>query len=57
MKKPKAPTSGKPGKPPRNPHARALGTGPYKPKVVKGKDEYRRRPKHPKPPDAGKTDG
>ncbi|MCP4381707.1 MAG: hypothetical protein GY798_09895 [Hyphomicrobiales bacterium] len=36
------------GKPPRNPHARVLGSGPFKPKVVKRKDEYRRLPKHPK---------
>lgn len=38
------------GKPPRNPHARALGSGPFKPKTLKRKDEYRRTPKHPKPP-------
>jgi len=57
MKKSRAPGPPKAGKPPRNPHARVLGTGPYRPKVVKGKDEYRRKPKHPKPPDSGNTDG
>ncbi|WP_421724904.1 DUF7230 family protein [Bauldia sp.] len=43
---PKTPAA---AKPPRNPHARALGTGPFKPKVEKGKDAYRRKPKHVKP--------
>jgi hypothetical protein len=48
MKKPSLPKSPKVGKPPRNPHARALRGPLYKPKVVKGKDEYRRTPKHPR---------
>lgn len=51
MKKPGTPKQPREGKPPRNPHARALGSALYKPKVVKGKDEYRRKPKHPKPVD------
>lgn len=33
----------------RNPHARALGSALYRQKVEKGKDEYRRKPKHKKP--------
>ncbi len=35
----------------RNPHARALGSALYRQKVEKGKDEYRRKRKHPKPTD------
>jgi hypothetical protein len=57
MKEPKATKGPRAGKPPRNPHARALGTGLYKPKVVKGKDDYRRKPKHPKPPTTENADG
>jgi hypothetical protein len=57
MKKPKATKGPRAGKPPRNPHARALGTGLYKPKVVKGKDDYRRKPKHPKPATTENADG
>ena len=34
---------------PRNPHARALGSPLFKPKVVKDPDAYRRRPRHRKP--------
>ena len=34
---------------PRNPHARVLGTGPFKPKVMKDPDAYVRRPRHRKP--------
>ncbi|MCB1496671.1 MAG: hypothetical protein KDJ86_12855 [Bauldia sp.] len=49
MKKPKPPPLPRPGKPPRNPHAKVLGKGPYKPKVEKGRDAYIRRPKHPRP--------
>ncbi len=33
-------------KPPRNPHARALGGALFKPKVVKRKDAYVRKPRH-----------
>jgi hypothetical protein len=36
------------GKPPRNPHARALGGALFKPKVVKKKDAYVRKPRHRK---------
>jgi len=36
-------------KPPRNPHARVLGRGLFKPKVVKDLDAYARRPRHRKP--------
>lgn len=36
-------------KPPRNPFAKVLGRGPYKPKVAKSKDAYVRRPRHRKP--------
>ncbi|SDB52741.1 DUF7230 family protein [Bauldia litoralis] len=56
MKKPKAPKTPKEGKPPRNPFARALRDPLYKPKVAKGKDEYRRTPKHPKPPETSDGD-
>lgn len=34
---------------PRNPHARVLGSGPFKPKVMKDPDAYMRRPRHRKP--------
>lgn len=47
MKKPRMP---QPKRIRRNPHARALGSSLYQPRVEKGRDEYRRRPKHPKPP-------
>jgi len=47
MKKPKLP---KPKKISRNPHARALASGLFKNRVVKGPGVYRRRSKHPKPP-------
>ncbi|HET7717509.1 MAG TPA: hypothetical protein VFK86_17945 [Bauldia sp.] len=36
-------------KPPRNPYARVLRAGPFKPKVAKLKDAYIRRPRHRKP--------
>lgn len=36
-------------KPPRNPYARSLGLGPFKPKVAKSKDAYVRKPRHRKP--------
>ena len=36
-------------KPPRNPHARVLGQGPFKPKVEKAPDAYVRRQRHRKP--------
>ena len=37
-------------KPPRNPFARALGAGGlFKPKVVKSRDAYVRKPRHRKP--------
>jgi hypothetical protein len=45
MKKRKPP---KPAKPRRNPYARALGGALFKPKVVKRKDEYQRKPRHRK---------
>jgi hypothetical protein len=38
-----------PAKAPRNPHARALGRGPFKAKVEKDPDAYVRRPRHRKP--------
>ena len=47
MKKPKLP---KPKKIGRNPHARALASGLFQARVVKGPGVYRRRAKHPKPP-------
>lgn len=34
---------------PRNPYARVLGLGPFKPKVAKKKDAYVRKPRHRKP--------
>jgi hypothetical protein len=43
-KKPKTPAPK-----PRNPHARALRTPPFKPKVAKDPDAYVRRPRHRKP--------
>lgn len=48
MKTPKVPRQKKIR---RNPHARALGSALYRQKVEKGKDEYRRKRKHPKPTD------
>ena len=36
-------------KPPRNPYAKVLGLGPFKPKVAKAKDAYVRKPRHRKP--------
>jgi hypothetical protein len=36
-------------KPPRNPYAKALGRALFKPKVVKNKDAYVRKPRHRKP--------
>lgn len=36
-------------RPPRNPHARALGGPLFKPRVVKKKDAYLRRPRHRMP--------
>jgi stalled ribosome alternative rescue factor ArfA len=47
MKKPKLP---KPKKIRRNPHARALASGLFQNRVVKGPGVYRRRTKHQKPP-------
>jgi hypothetical protein len=38
----------RPGRPPRNPFAKVLGGGLFKPKVVKRKDAYRRKPRHAK---------
>lgn len=35
----------------RNPLARELATGKFKPRVVKRLGTYQRRPKHPKGPD------
>lgn len=46
MKRPKLP---KPKKIVRNPHARALGEGLFRKRVVKRLDEYRRKAKHLKP--------
>jgi hypothetical protein len=37
----------------RNPHARALGGGLFRSRIVKRRDEYRRRPKHKKPSENG----
>ena len=39
----------KAAKPPRNPYAKLLGLGPFKPKVAKKKDAYVRKPRHRKP--------
>jgi hypothetical protein len=36
-------------KPPRNPYAKVLGLGPFKPKVAKAKDAYVRKPRYRKP--------
>jgi hypothetical protein len=36
-------------KPPRNPYAKVLGLGPFKPKMAKSKDAYVRKPRHRKP--------
>ena len=36
-------------KPPRNPYAKVLGLGPFKPKVAKARDAYVRKPRHRKP--------
>lgn len=36
-------------KPPRNPYAKVLGLGPFKPKVAKAKDAYVRKPRYDKP--------
>jgi hypothetical protein len=36
-------------KPPRNPHAKALRSGAFKPKVVKARDPEARKPRHRKP--------
>jgi stalled ribosome alternative rescue factor ArfA len=47
VKKPKTP---KPRKIRRNPHARALANPLFRPKVEKGKDEYRRHARHRKAP-------
>jgi len=46
MKKKRKPL---PPKAPRNPHAKVLGRGPFKPKVEKDPDAYVRRPRHRKP--------
>jgi hypothetical protein len=43
-------------KPPRNPYAKVLGLGPFKPKVAKKKDAYVRKPRHRKPL-KGEVDG
>ena len=48
-KKRKLTVTVKVGKPPRNPYAKVLGLGPFKPKVAKPKDAYVRRPRHRKP--------
>ncbi len=48
MKKPRK--AGAPAR--RNPHARALGKGLFRPKATKDPKAYIRRPKHPKPPKA-----
>jgi len=37
------------GKPPRNPHAKALRSGAFKPKVLKPKDPAARKPRYRKP--------
>ena len=50
MKVPKKPGGRTPR---RNPHARALGEGIFRVKVVKNPKGYIRKPKHPKP---AKTD-
>lgn len=47
MRKKRKPT-GK-AKPPRNPYAKVLGLGPFKPKVAKAKDAYVRKARHRKP--------
>ncbi|HMN87654.1 MAG TPA: hypothetical protein PKA74_16950 [Bauldia sp.] len=39
-------------KPPRNPHARALGSGAFRQKVERKKGAYVRRPKHRRPDEA-----
>lgn len=41
---------------PRNPEARALRTGAFKPKVEQGRDTYQRKPKHPKQPPVEDSD-
>ena len=43
----------KPRKIRRNPLAKALATPKYRPRVVKRVDAYKRRPKHPDPPEDG----
>jgi len=42
-------------RPPRNPYAKMLGGGLFKPKVVRNKDAYVRKPRHRKAidPDSG----
>ena len=45
MKKPRK--AGPPAR--RNPHARVLGEGLFRPKVVKDPKAYVRKPKHPRP--------
>ena len=39
-------------KPPRNPYAKVLGRGLFKPKVVKNKDAYVRKPAPPQAAEA-----
>jgi hypothetical protein len=49
MKKPKKPTRKALKALKRNPHARALANPLYRPKVEKGRDEYRRKPRYKEP--------
>ena len=41
---------------PRNPEARALRAGAFKPKVERSKDAYQRKPKHRKPHGDGEAE-
>jgi hypothetical protein len=54
MKKKRPPP---PPKPPRNPHAKVLGRGPFKPRVEKDPDAYVRRPRHRKRPGQSGDEG
>jgi len=57
-KKPKRTVTVKLKKPPRNPYAKVLGLGPFKPKVAKAKDAYVRKPRYRKPlKNEGEPDG
>ena len=49
VKKRKRVVTAKVTKPPRNPYAKVLGLGPFKPKVAAKKDAYVRKARHRKP--------